>query len=308
VSDAVESEQPHDPVALAAELCNPRRHQLDRDPVELASALGELDDDDRAADRRLRARHADALRRPRQPGQARRALSALREHRTVVAARRASLSARDVEVPSLLDQVVDAIESSSGSGHRSSSGPSRSPIGLAAAALVGDIEREVGHHGPRAQLGHAVWTWVAGAPVSAGQGGPAAGEVLARWVARAHQVINPPRPVELAAACPQCGTRTVRAPDDSGQVVLRPALQIDRVSGMVTCAASWCRASWGPELWEFLARVLAHDPAGVDGQREPAPTGTGLEPAPRRTRTRAGRRAGGLTPATPVGDHPAREG
>lgn len=296
-----------DPVALAVELLNPRRHDLERDQLDQVEALAEYDAADHARERRLRERHTAALRRPRQPAQATRALGDLMAHRRAAAARRARVAAREAMVPSLLDQVVEAIESSSGSGHRTAAGAHRSPIGLAAAALVGDVERVVGH-GPRRRLCAAVWAWVrAGLGPDTVDGTTAQ---LAAWVARAHAVVDPPRPVELAAACPQCRARTVRTPDDAGEAVRRPALEIDRVSGMVTCAR--CRAQWGPELWEFLARVLADDPGPVGGDGADLEGAVVSDPTPlvgtRRVRRRGVAGSADLTPATGSGDHPAREG
>lgn len=296
-------------IESAVELLTPARVPVARDAADRVAILAEQSSADRQVDARLRARHVEALRRPRNAKGATRALSALRAHRERAAAAAARLDTATgstaAAVPALLTQVVAAIESSSGSGHRTAAGPHRSPIGLSAAALVGDIERVVGY-GPRTQLVTRCWAWV-----RAHAGDPAAPDVLAAWVARCHGVLDPPRPVELAAPCPVCQRRTVLVVDDTGERVRHPALAIDRVSGTVSCAG--CRTTWGPELWEFLARVLTEQAATSEqaqpgGQDQPDPDqgadATDPPPATHRVRSRARR----LTPAGPAGDHPRREG
>lgn len=227
---------------LAGELLLGRTHDLDRDP----------DDEDArealAITARLRDRHA-ALLRAGQPAQARRVLARLIDHERRRQARAAASLLRHGAVPSLLDQVREAVTSSSGNGHRGSAGPHRSPIGLSAAELLGAIEREVGHRytGP---LDRDVWAWVNGHTAA-----PWAVDTMAGWVSRARAVVDPPRPVSLAAACPQCGRSVVHV-EDSGERVRRAALQVDRTTGTAACIAPGCDAVWTPDRWAFLAAVL----------------------------------------------------
>lgn len=292
---------------LAVDLLAPRRVEVAREgePDDPADDLAEDD----AETERLRSRLRTASRGRTRPAAAqarRRALGELTAHADRVRRRRAGQQVGHGRVPALLDQVVDAIESSSGSGHRTAAGPHRSPIGLSAAALVADIERHVGG-GPRRELVSRCWAWV--------RSGPADAQVLAGWVSRAHAVIDPPRPVELAAPCPQCGVAVVHTPDDSGERVRRPALAIDRVSGTVSCCG--CRASWGPDLWEFLARVLDDQARALRAEQAAvllAQQGGSLDDPrhqveqPGRHRRRVRQRGGGLTSTGLVVDHAQREG
>lgn len=150
-------------------------------------------------------------------------------------------------VPALLDLVCDAVESSTGTGHRSSRGTSRSPIGLSAADLLGEVEDVVGR-GPRSWLVRRVWRWV-----HAHTADPDAVDTLAVWVARAREVVEPPRPMRLAAPCPACRVAVVHV-EDGGERVRRPALEVDRSTGWARCLA--CPARWSPAHLVHLAAVL----------------------------------------------------
>jgi hypothetical protein len=237
--------RPGNPAAaldLARELLVAQVHDLTRDPDT-------LDPDAVATTERLRERCV-RLRAAGQPAQARRVLARLIDHERRRQAREAQAQARRGDVPSLLEQVRDAVTSSTGSGHRSSSGPHRSPIGLTAAELLGEIERTVGHRYTTA-LHRDVWAWVRTHAAN-----PATVDTLSGWVSRARGVVDPPRPVALAAPCPQCGRAVAHVVDDTGERVRRPALQIDRVTGNATCLTPGCDAVWTPDRWPLLARVL----------------------------------------------------
>ena len=158
-------------------------------------------------------------------------------------------------VPALLDLVADAVESSTGTGHRSSRGTSRSPIGLSAADLLSDIEAVVGR-GPRSWLVRRAWRWV-----HTHSADPHAVDTLAGWVSRAREVVEPPRPLRLAAPCPACG-RAVVMVEDGGERVRRPALEVDRASMWARCLA--CPARWSPAHLVHLAAVLDQQRGEVD--------------------------------------------
>jgi hypothetical protein len=63
------------------------------------------------------------------------------------------------------------------------------------------------------------------------------------------------------APCPQCGESIIRRPDNSGQIVRQPALQI-KSDGTTHCVNKQCRATWPNP--QFLARLLGYEtPAGL---------------------------------------------
>lgn len=63
------------------------------------------------------------------------------------------------------------------------------------------------------------------------------------------------------APCPQCGESIIRRPDNSGQTVRQPALQI-KADGTTHCVNKQCRATWPNP--QFLARLLGYEtPAGL---------------------------------------------
>jgi hypothetical protein len=270
-SSSTSTDRPRlDAVDLAAQLLNPGARELPRE-IE-GGELAQQAAHHSAQVAQLRHQHADLLRRRMGP-QARRVLARMLDHeRRRVRAERA-LAVATAGVPSLLDQVIDAIESSSGTGGRTRSHAHRSPIGLAAAQLVGDIEAVVGH-GPREQLARRAWGWAVRHSAT-----PRARAHLGDWLSRARQVVEPARPVDLAAPCPACGESVSWAADDTGQVVRRAALQIDRTTGTARCTARPhgrpCGATWSSGALTFLANLLEAQAAQlareVEHQREAQP-------------------------------------
>lgn len=86
-----------------------------------------------------------------------------------------------------------------------------------------------------------------------------ADEVL-DWVRGAESILDPPRQITLAAACPACGTTTIYRPDSTGETVRQPALHI----GPHGCECQHCHHIWGPQQYLHLARVLGYElPPGV---------------------------------------------
>jgi hypothetical protein len=241
-----------DAVELAAQLLNPGVHELSREAEggelagQAAQHAGEV--------ARLRAQAGDLRARGLRPQATRVMFRAMDHERRRLSAERA-LAVLSAPVPSLLDQVVDAIESSSAAARPGAVAKAhRSPIGLAAAQLVGDIEAVVGH-GPRPQLARRTWGWAVRHSAT-----PRAGAHLADWLTRARSVVEPSRPLDLAAPCPACGETVAWLADDCGLPVRRTALQIDRATGHARCVARPhgrpCGASWAPGALTFLAGLL----------------------------------------------------
>lgn len=171
-----------------------------------------------------------------------------------------SATPRYGRVPSLLDQVRDAVESSRGTGARAGAGHHRAPIGLSAVDVLADIESRCGR-GPAHLLTRRVWAWV-----RVHDGDPAAVVVLDGWTAHARAVVDPPRPIGLRTArCPHCRARSVRVLD-GGEWVRRPALMVDRDAQRAVCGR--CGTEWGADRLALLAAVLEQQ--GADDPDPPA--------------------------------------
>ena len=84
------------------------------------------------------------------------------------------------------------------------------------------------------------------------------GQILA-WTERIKAVLDPTPLVTLSNPCPSCGTAIVYRPDDAGDIVRQPALQI-RKDG---CECQACHANWSPDRYIFLAKVLGGLPDNV---------------------------------------------
>lgn len=80
------------------------------------------------------------------------------------------------------------------------------------------------------------------------------------WVDHITTLLADTHVKHISAACPACGKTTVYRKDSAGELVRQPALQITTMG----CVCQACRASWSPDLYLHLARVLGYDlPAGV---------------------------------------------
>lgn len=232
-------------------LLQPTTAPVGRDDVEPDAC--DLEARDRARSASLRAQHAAALARGDAAGM-RRALARLIEHEQRAQDRAQALRATQGRLPSLLEQLQDAVQSTQGGGG-ASAGPHRAPIGLAAAELLAGIRRTVQGR-PDQPLSGRVRSWAAMAGhwrTRDPQRLLWAAEDAEGWVAQGRAIVDPPRPLHLAAACPECGIRTVYV-HDSGEDVRRLALQIDRSTGVAYCQA--CAAAWAPEHLPLLAAVL----------------------------------------------------
>jgi hypothetical protein len=80
------------------------------------------------------------------------------------------------------------------------------------------------------------------------------------WAQAITELLADKRRWHLPAACPQCERHTVYRHDSAGELVRQPALQIT-VHG---CICQHCHATWAPDRFVWLARVLGYElPAGV---------------------------------------------
>lgn len=189
---------------------------------------------------------------------------------------RADRLARDIiatarartETPPLLEQIRDAVESSNSTGQ--TSGTSHpAPIGLAAAALLHDIEATVGRTDPT--LVSDVRRWSARAITNRATQPDQlldAAVLAERWVTSARQLLNPEkryRPVR-DAACPVCRNSHARITVE-GERRREPALVVDAVLGWTTCRA--CHEQWPPEMGQWLGELLAQQRAERRNRPQP---------------------------------------
>ena len=86
------------------------------------------------------------------------------------------------------------------------------------------------------------------------------GAKIQSWVDHITDLLTDTHVKHISAPCPACGKQTVYRKDSGGELVRQPALQITTMG----CVCQACRASWSPDLYLHLARVLGYDlPAGV---------------------------------------------
>jgi hypothetical protein len=268
----VTDEQPDQPTtehALAArlqlevavqQLVTPAVQQLDRSRAETDTAVA---DTEATAMRThhdqmgiLRARYVYALRRLDDVG-ARRTLGALVARERDFKLARAARATASAAIPSLLERLQTAVESSQGVGI--TTGVHRSPIGLAAAELLGAIQRAVGHRGAENALAEQLQHWArdveqnADATILIEKAG-----LAERWVVDARAVVEPDRGFEIRGACPLCGTRRVWV-QDGDERVQKAALQVSYASRSARCIAPGCAGHWATEYLEHLTRVVVQD-------------------------------------------------
>lgn len=80
---------------------------------------------------------------------------------------------------------------------------------------------------------------------------------LRAWQHSIRALLDPPRRLHLAAACPACDVRMVQRADERGEQVQTPALTIDGDNG---CMCLACGHRWPPAQLEHLALVLGCPP------------------------------------------------
>lgn len=234
------------------QLIQPGRIPIDRDTTDHPD-VAEVEAEHQAADRRARDAHAAAVRRHDGPAKTR----AMRRILLLEQQRQARTADRGW-TPPLLDQLIDAVESSSGGGTVPAAGVHRAPIGLAAAELLAHIQRTTRAR-TVADLGEHLRAWArdAGHWQTDDPARLLVNAALAQqWAADAHNLLNPQRPLTLAEPCPHCQRSIVHVRDDTGEVVRRAALQIDRNDGSARCIGPGCGAVWTTEHLPLLASVL----------------------------------------------------
>jgi uncharacterized protein with PIN domain len=182
-----------------------------------------------------------------------------------------------IELPSLLDQLVEAVESSSSRGGAARSRQS-APASLDVLGLLDSIDRWVAsglrYAGYRGRLDHGrlmlvkQWASHAGRWRTTDQSYlyASVGEAR-RWVTRAENILTPdPQTIETRARpCPHCGKRTAMVhSEDLGEQVQRPSLYLDKLKMVVFCRC--CHTQWPSQLWGLLRQML-DDHLATEGAR-----------------------------------------
>jgi hypothetical protein len=252
--------------AAVAQLVHPSTEKIARADGMLDEHVAAQRAEERAVDAELAARHARYLK-GRQHAQARRTLEQLSDHRRRVAAGRGSeaVTTTSAVVPSLLDQLLDQVGGNSDSGG-AGAGAHRSPIALAAAELVGHIQRTIrwgriasGDTDPHPDVRVQIRRWAARAPTWHRDHPDhliAAAHAAESWVASIRALISPGKRTTITEPCPHCHRHTARVQDDTGETVQRPALEVDLTHKTARC---WgCNSGWPAE---FLAELLAQQRA-----------------------------------------------
>lgn len=166
-------------------------------------------------------------------------------------ARHAALTSTTAEIPSLLDQLQQAVESSTSTGGPTGAGAHRSPIGLEAAELLGHITRTTTHRG-RGALADSIRTWAASPHADP--------DHAEHWVTRAREIVNPTRSFEIRGRCPVCRRRRVWVTDPTtGLRVRRAALQVSYATRSAHCIAEGCTGRWSDGYLDHLAAVVQQD-------------------------------------------------
>lgn len=177
------------------------------------------------------------------------------------ARRLAQLTTTTGEIPSLLAQLEAAVEGTGGTNGAPGAGAHRSPIGLEAAELLGQISRTVAHRtGP---LANSIRTWAATDRADPDQ--------AEHWVATARDIVNPTRSFEVRGACPLCGRRRVWTTDPTtGTRVRRAALQVSYATRSARCIAPGCTGHWADGYLDHLAAVVQQDRDERSASSQPA--------------------------------------
>lgn len=167
--------------------------------------------------------------------------------------------AREAAVPSLVDQLIEAIPGGGDSDHgRPSAGSTRAAVALDVVELVHAMQEATRCRTLRG-LSEALRAWAqqarhwrTGNPEYLLQAASAA----EAWVSTGRTLLNPPKRWSFMAACPQCETSVTHVRDSSGEVVRRPALELDPATGTARCLAPGCGARWDSRRLLLLAQVL----------------------------------------------------
>jgi hypothetical protein len=241
-----------------AQLIQPTTVDITRDQLDESPAARELVADEQAELADLERRHA-AHQNARRHGQAARTLQALIAARQRVQAQQQARQPRRTRVPSLLQQLIDAIPGSGNTDHNNASaGAHRAALALNVLDLITAMQRAAGNRDHNT-LANDLRAWAA----RSGEWRTTNPDYLQHattwaehWVTTGRALLDPPKRWAVAAACPQCGHAIAYNRDDTGDVVRRPALELDRTTGVARCTIPGCGARWAPEQLLFLARLL----------------------------------------------------
>lgn len=247
------------------QLLNPTLQPITREVDEQSKAVAAEDEADlEALDQAAtwHRTHLDRARRAGARGEARRSIDALARiatHRERLTARIAARTSSSAQLPSLLEQLEDAVHSSTSTGGHGSVGALRSPIGLAAAELLARIDRTIGPSPmPRPAgetLARRIYIWD---PAEPGY----AAEHVETWLAEGRALLAPRRTMEAKAPCPVCGHRYAWVDDpERGERVRKAAIQIDYDTRSARCIYPGCTGYWDRHHLLLLAGVLQQDTA-----------------------------------------------
>jgi hypothetical protein len=249
-----------------AQLIQPGTATIERDRLDESPAARELLADEAAAIAELQRRHSAHLK-ARRHGQASRTLAALIDAQRRAQAQHDARTARRSPLPSLLEQLLDALPGSSNTDHGApSTGAHRPALALTVLDLIASMQRAASNH-DHDHLAADLRAWAA----RSGEWRTTNPDYLhhaatwaEHWVTTGRTLLDPPRRWTLPAACPQCGHRTAYVRDDSSEVVRRPALELDRTTGEARCLTHGCGARWSADRLLFLARLLEEQRGGAD--------------------------------------------
>lgn len=229
------------------QLLQPGHEQLDRDPHETRTAIRDIGRQHLDHIRYLTKRLTDARDRDDQTS-AERAQCAIRQAGHSYRGRRTALHTTSAVLPSLLEQLIDAVHSTNGAGN-GSRGVHRSPLNSTAVELLAAIRTQVADRdGP---LDAALRKWIPADPDHAV-------EHAERWVHEARALLYPARWTEAKRACPVCGNRHVWITDD-GQRIRKAAIQVNLTERYAACIEPSCDGWWPRERFELLAAALEEE-------------------------------------------------
>ncbi|MER5388361.1 hypothetical protein [Saccharopolyspora sp. NPDC002686] len=169
------------------------------------------------------------------------------------------------QVPSLLEQLRGATATGSEASRTGGGRGTPLPVSPAAVDLLTEIEQDAADLHIKALVHDRLtpedriralveivgrWTDVRAVWTALG--------FLRRWTTQIQTLLDPPRQLHVAAACPACEARMVwRADPDTGEEVQTPALIVD---GRIGCTCLACGHVWAPANLEHLAAVLGCAP------------------------------------------------
>jgi hypothetical protein len=234
------------------QLTKPGLEYLDRSPAT-DDAVQLVDAEHAAHARDLQAAHALAMHQRDEMG-----ILRARARITAHDLRARARAVTTATLPSLLEQLVDAVFSTRGAGNRAVS-VHRAAIGFDAAELLGHIQRAV-YARPDEDLTPKLRSWAE--HVVAEQNAttlPDAALLAEAWVTRARDVLTPKRSFELAAHCPACGNRWAYGVDDTGLRVKKSVLQVFDAERVARCIHPSCGQRWPESHWPLLIAALNQD-------------------------------------------------